>query len=638
MLVLIGPAVLLLLVLVASLHWRPIATVGYAGRHGQCVFFIGSVLQRGTKHPRAQDLEDCTAHCSQTSTCWAVEWQEDSSPSGSCRLISSWPLEPDGAGSQGMTSAICFARGLPNFVPDALANISAGVARVGSGSRDGTNVVLRVQQSAFLLRMVTALSTAFGIEQSDLDAIPTSLPRNMSFSPLVAQSQNWPSTAGQHLRRLGEESKEQLLKKIQALEKKVRDLRDYNCLLLNNTGVEACEDYSVHEPDVDSGGVVNLRRSLPGANVYWTWEVWVISGLFGLLALAGASSSCIWCTFLSPRSLWKDMSGMFSRGVLSYQSLPSNRNADEMQAVGQVLQREMRLRMLMPLLIPAITFPWSTCDGGAPWWGYALAAASLLRAKYYEYRILRMVTKSGWHAMFTVYFACGVVDHLDWFTAGTFCVQAYKCEPTATTHFLDMMATTWLGPILPALKAIRFWSLIMASTVVTMIIQQTLGSMGKGISALASAAEIASFGAVSHHYSSLEPEADRGLVKVVTAFSKVLLKNACQLWLQSSFFGMAFDSLSINGKAKLLLAMALGIGCAIFKTQLAATVRGQQLSASLYHGRPDLALIILAILLVQLATWCLALWTVVKIYKSYACPDHLWSIWHGCVEHLSQTF
>eukprot|EP00415_Alexandrium_ostenfeldii_P003700 UN3700 len=101
---------------------------------------------------------------------------------------------------------------------------------------------------------------------------------------------------------------------------------------------------------------------------------------------------------------------------------------------------------------------------------------------------------------------------------------------------------------------------------------------------------------------------------------------------------MAFETLSIYGKAKIMVALSLGMGCAAFKTRLAATVTCQQFFTACSYGRPDLACLVLSILLVQLFAFALVAWTITKVYESYACPTHLWNIQFGCVDDLSDTF
>eukprot|EP00415_Alexandrium_ostenfeldii_P003967 UN3967 len=77
---------------------------------------------------------------------------------------------------------------------------------------------------------------------------------------------------------------------------------------------------------------------------------------------------------------------------------------------------------------------------------------------------------------------------------------------------------------------------------------------------------------------------------------------------------------------------------AAFKTRLAATVTCQQFFTACSYGRPDLACLVLSILLVQLFAFALVAWTITKVYESYACPTHLWNIQFGCVDDLSDTF
>jgi len=57
-----------------------------------------------------------------------------------------------------------------------------------------------------------------------------------------------------------------------------------------------------------------------------------------------------------------------------------------------------------------------------------------------------------------------------------------------------------------------------------------------------------------------------------------------------------------------------------------------------YFGRTDLGCLVVLILFVQLCVSGLVLWTIMKVWESFTCETHMWSIATGCVERLSQTF
>mmetsp|Transcript_62457 Transcript_62457/g.140820 ORF Transcript_62457/g.140820 Transcript_62457/m.140820 type:complete len:503 (+) Transcript_62457:57-1565(+) len=366
-----------------------------------------------------------------------------------------------------------------------------------------------------------------------------------------------------------------------------------------------------------------------------TGIVRVATAVFISLCVLSQLSCCVYCSCVSTRSLLKDVGGCIQRGDFLYSQLPESR-MDEMEVVGAMLQREMRLKVFTPFLLPLLTFPWTDCHHGSPLWGYMAFLPLIARSKYIEVGILQKVSKKGWRAMLSISFVLGLVDHLDWFTDGLFPIQAFRCDMYATPYFLESLSQSLLWPLEYVVSIIRFWGVAALTLSTSVLALQAFGTMGEGIAGLASAADVACFGAVAQHYEHLIPEEDKGLSQVVTTLLKVLLKNTVQLWFQASFFGLMFGKLSTWGKAKILFMMCVGIVGAISKTRLAAQVNCKQICRAWSSGRKDLAGIVVMIIAAQLASLVMVGWVVLKLYKSFTCPTHLWNVSSGCVEHLSQ--
>jgi len=280
--------------------------------------------------------------------------------------------------------------------------------------------------------------------------------------------------------------------------------------------------------------------------------------------------------------------------------------------------------------LPLISLPWSTCEDGTPWWTYVAIIPVVCRAHYFEFWILKRLQSNPWSAVFSFGFMLGLVDHVDWFLDGIFQVHAWKCDEVVTGIMLGEVEDSVLCPFACILKYMRFWGMTVLSMLAGTLVLQTLGGMGSDVAHFEASADVACFGAVSDHYRLMGHASEGGLAKVVITFLKVGLKNSFQLWLQTTFFGLAYEQLSFTGKVKIVLSTLCGIVGVVFKTRLAAVVTCSQFIAACKFQRKDLAFVVLIIWSVQLTAVLLVTWSLVKIYWSWKCEEHLWNILNGC--------
>lgn len=99
-----------------------------------------------------------------------------------------------------------------------------------------------------------------------------------------------------------------------------------------------------------------------------------------------------------------------------------------------------------------------------------------------------------------------------------------------------------------------------------------------------------------------------------TLVGKLLLGSVVQLWLQVSFFELAYNSLGAEARIKLAARIALSV------LHLAARLKATPFRL----GAPALALASLACALTG--------WAVLKVFYGFTCPSHVWEVPQGCVE------
>jgi len=94
---------------------------------------------------------------------------------------------------------------------------------------------------------------------------------------------------------------------------------------------------------------------------------------------------------------------------------------------------------------------------------------------------------------------------------------------------------------------------------------------------------------------------------------KVLLANAAQLWLQSSFFELSFDWVGTEAQWKLIAGMIIS-GYAVLARSAGSA---SQLGCSGY------AFLLVGVLVTA--------WAGAKVYYAFECDDHVWNLTTGCV-------
>ena len=112
----------------------------------------------------------------------------------------------------------------------------------------------------------------------------------------------------------------------------------------------------------------------------------------------------------------------------------------------------------------------------------------------------------------------------------------------ATAAFVESFSESPVAwPMAPIMATLRFYGLSVLVLVVSALAQQASGTsemFSDNVLAAVAAADPSGFGAVAAHYEAKAPSSHAAGHKMFTTFSRVLLENCAQLWLQSSFFAI----------------------------------------------------------------------------------------------------
>ncbi|CAK8997234.1 unnamed protein product [Durusdinium trenchii] len=193
----------------------------------------------------------------------------------------------------------------------------------------------------------------------------------------------------------------------------------------------------------------------------------------------------------------------------------------DVESLAQRLRCEARLMLVLPFL-PILAAPYTTCEGGMPFWAYLLCIPFLIRSKW-EATLLR---RHGWSwsalAMSAEFVLFGPLEQLDFFTDGATPIQAFACEPSATDTYVKAFEASWASMVwVPLVMWLRFGGLLLLALSFAVAVQQgfstTFGS-GDVASVMLSADVAGMLGlATLYEKKSMEEQANVGLSGKVSA-------------------------------------------------------------------------------------------------------------------------
>lgn len=94
---------------------------------------------------------------------------------------------------------------------------------------------------------------------------------------------------------------------------------------------------------------------------------------------------------------------------------------------------------------------------------------------------------------------------------------------------------------------------------------------------------------------------------------RVIIGNVIQIWLQGAFFSLSYTQIGHQACAKLIISVFFSTSIACLRCKLAA-------------GHIGILAYVVALLVVLFAAF-----TGWRMYRTYACADHLWNLTTGCV-------
>lgn len=455
------------------------------------------------------------------------------------------------------------------------------------------------------------------IEEPDLEANLSSELKNMSSKlKFMASEREVNADMGDALKSMSEElktmssklenmSREHLQKQVNASgeDAKQNDAHDEK-----STGTERRNTSEIgNDTDKDLEKLLHV----------WTWPTWTC---FSILAL-GCLASQLFCLY----TICIDEYGGGICADAEYGAVPAD-EPEEVQpgSVGDeqsryirwLIRREMRISLLYPLL-PIAAEPWTTCEEGAPYWIYIAFLPLLLRAKWQEFRILRMIGRAKLKVFLSFAFVFGTADIADWFFDGGFPVQAYACDDQITEPFAVAIAQSKIWPLAPVVMSMRFWGISYLLLIVAALSQHAVATQGVDTEQMAVGADIAGFGAVGDFF---EQNYSDPVAKGYSVASRVLMENCLQMNFQATFFAIIFDQLNLTGKLKVLVSLALGAFGALYKVaSLARKVFDDSgLDCKEDHFVFNVPGMVFPVLFVA--------WTAAKVYFAFTCEHHLWNL------------
>jgi hypothetical protein len=376
----------------------------------------------------------------------------------------------------------------------------------------------------------------------------------------------------------------------------------------------------IHNEEVHLQQELHLPVDLEAPALEW-------KGIALLVLILGCICSCVcacsgWLVYAECQ---EDFEGYEKLEIIGYAESASRSK----EQILKLVRRETRL-MILSCVIPLLASPYTSCHAGTPTWAYLCYLPLLFRNKVIEVQILRELDSPIYIYPFLVF---SVFEHLDHFTDCAFPIQAYMCDAQGaqlTAKFAASFLETPIPAMAEVVSTLRFWGLTSILFVAATMAQQAMASITltpKVPAKIAIAADSAAMAAVSLMTDEAE-DGGQGVkpAKILIPCSKVLVENCMQMWLQSSYLGITFDSLSGQAKVKMLISLGLGLMAAC--TKCMGSILDQ---VYLVYKDKDTWWF--------LCTWCvpsylgllMCAWTCAKLYFTFHCASHMWNVTSGCV-------
>eukprot|EP00438_Fugacium_kawagutii_P026087 Skav226878 [mRNA] locus=scaffold1187:242505:245508:+ [translate_table: standard] len=229
----------------------------------------------------------------------------------------------------------------------------------------------------------------------------------------------------------------------------------------------------------------------------------------------------------------------------------------------------------------------------------------------------------------------GPLDHMDWFSDGIAPVQALACDLQGAdisnrfAAWATRSAAWWSAPVV---QSFHVWGLFFLAFCVAAAAQQMLASvLSRTPGNDAVRADFAGMLGLTELSSRASYDSDKAGRFVAVGLAKVVLENVPQLLLQTSFFALVFDELTLLGRAKVLFSILVGLLSASHKILEAIGALVKEICRRPPKDSGDCCFLSMYSAIFMLASVAV-LWTVVKLYFVFHCETRLWDLGRGCVE------
>lgn len=281
----------------------------------------------------------------------------------------------------------------------------------------------------------------------------------------------------------------------------------------------------------------------------------------------------------------------------------------------------------MPLLalIPMLTMGSTTCEDGAPAIAYAIYALFFLRSRWIDLSFAWSRNMAVTSMLLPTFLSS--LEHFDYFTDGLFPAQGAVCDDRLTPAFVQAWHQSWAQSLAPIVGMFHFWGVCLIIFLQAAFAQQcTAAGNNLGNHASFDVAGLACSFAVLPLRNN---NAEAGLVaRTFMVISKVLLENCMQLWIQTSFFALSFETFSDMGRRKVLVSLGLSAMSALAKpigTFLAAAGADK-------NPYPDTQVCLLLNAGVGACSIFIVAWSGAKVFFAFKCESHIWNLSSGCVD------
>lgn len=279
----------------------------------------------------------------------------------------------------------------------------------------------------------------------------------------------------------------------------------------------------------------------------------------------------------------------------------------------------------------AIGMEMGDCEDGTPDFLFGgisvvMGVASAWQAYYFWGSAPDFISK----IMLIVAIIFGLLDLMDFFTDGQQLALAVLCDDKFHKDFVVTFQQSSFAFVAQVVNRVHMYGLLAISMGVA-VISQAVVTTGTQLSDEPRVCVLATYVGLGALSKVLAPE---GFTVIFRAPTTGLFENVPGVYLQTSLFGLTFDSTDDKTKIKQLVSLALsGVGMLKMAVETLILIRKKvsppQNWSEIFSGRIIMTTLCLAYCVASIV---LAIICTLRIWFSYVCESHLWNVTSGCVD------